>query len=74
MPATMCSYLRWEKTLNFPPIFFGESAAEGFGGGIVVVGCFIAGDDISLIYSNFDDVVMLNYYYFYYYHSRLGLF
>lgn len=54
MPATMCSYLMWEKRFLLPPIFLGEIVADEtvdvavVGGGIVADGCFIAGDDISL--------------------------
>lgn len=50
----MCSYLMWENTLIFPPIFFGDivdaTVEEAPVGGIVGVGCFIAGDDISLCF------------------------
>lgn len=42
IPATMCSYLRWLKRLNFP-IFLGESeAATAVGAG--ADGCFIGVD------------------------------
>jgi hypothetical protein len=38
---------------NFPLIFFGETADEPVVvGGIAGAGCFIAGDDISLLYFN----------------------
>lgn len=41
----MCSYFTWENMLNFPPIFFGEEAADAGG---IAVGCLIAGDAILL--------------------------
>lgn len=51
IPATMCSYFRWENTLKFPTIFFGEIVAAEtveFDG----VGC--TGDAMSAYFLSVD--------------------